>query len=221
MEINSARHIAFDYLDKLLRGIDNKQIVAMNDMGEDPRPEVSHLINQINDKYKLFGYITHNQKFTLTLNWEGTKVLDAGGIREYLLDNDTTIQFYQGLPKVFTVTDTDREIVEGKWMINTPEEYADFIDRYGEEPYRITSRATRRSGVHETPPPPPGPASTHLHVEGDGNTINAGSGNLHQNRLQVIRAVRVYLIPLVDQQNLENDRLQAGNGRRECPGLLV
>jgi hypothetical protein len=179
MDKNSSRHLAFDALDNLLKGIDTGAIVTLNDVDDKEKgPEYTHLVNEINGKYNLFTYRQLGNSYKLVLTMEGARVLDLGGIREYLLDFDQSILFYNGFPKVVTVIDEDRDGIVGKWMINTEEEYGDFCDVYGQPPYRWITRTTRRPGFHDSVtwnvPQFPAPAN-HIHVDGSGNVINAGN----------------------------------------------
>jgi len=200
MDLKSSRHRAFDAIDFILSSIDKGIITSYLQIQElEAFRDTGGLINEIFSKYDLFGV---NQigggKWKLHLKMEGMRVLDLGGIREYLLDYDTAIQFYMGFPRVMSVFEGN-ELVE-KFMLNSNDEFATLIHQYPEPNFRYSERTTRRNVIDKGMPPPIPPTSmqdyakmfgrrldqdipptpTNIHVQGNYNSIQGPVENIQQ-----------------------------------------
>jgi hypothetical protein len=79
------------------------------------------------------------RKFVLT--YEGMKAFDAGGIRQYLLDYDTSIRLKDGFPKVLIVT-SESGIAGGYYYVANLEEESNIREQWND--YIITERRSIR-----------------------------------------------------------------------------
>ena len=187
MDLNSIRHQAFDAIDLMLNDLDSgKARTLRREKFIYAYDSPLHMVDEINQKYNLFAEIPDPflPDKPLRITMEGANVLNLGGIREYLLDHDTSIHFKDGYPLIMTIQ--DEGVVIKKWMVYSYEEELGVLEMY-KKPWSVVNyRASHRPGIalptHLMPPSQITftPISTHAHpptsvvyYHGNVNTFNA------------------------------------------------
>lgn len=147
MSLRSTRHLAFNAIDRFLHGIDQHRFRNIHDFDSNLESQpFAPLFHELMNKYDLYGWTGgQGTPFQLHLNMRGMTALDCGGIREYILDHDKDVQFYDGFPQVIKAW--YGEELMGKWLINSNEEYVELCESLEHRMYRIENRTTRRPGV--------------------------------------------------------------------------
>jgi len=79
---------------------------------------------------------------------EGVKAIEAGGIREYIIDFDDSFSTFDGYPSVVTVDGK-----EAKFLVRCEDEFESVRIRYPDDQYKLRHRYSKRSPIEKAPDP--------------------------------------------------------------------
>jgi hypothetical protein len=181
MNIHETRKLAYDYVDFLLFGLQDERIHCLGNLTDDyvkSKPWY-YLFKQIIDKYHLIGYLNSDRESitgTINLAHAGLNAIEAGGIREYIIDTDKELILKDGYPKVVTIG-YENGLQIGKVMIEDKTEDEVFSALYNDPEYVFTQRRSRReeTAIPITTPIPQVPVTI--------NQIGGNVGTLYNNSL--------------------------------------